>query len=68
MEAKYFKPRSVAWWASIGMIASGAFIAFDQLHGLEAAAAGLSRVYGGLSPAALINAGLLGLGLRGMNG
>lgn len=64
-ERKYFKPRSVTWWASVVPIVAGVFIALDQIHGLADWSAAVSEMAGGASPAVLINAGLAGIGLRG---
>jgi len=67
-ERKYFKPRSVTWWASVAPIAAGLFLAFEPVHGMSAWAASVSAAFGDAAPVVLINAGLAGIGLRGALG
>lgn len=62
---KYLKPKSLTWWASFVPIMAGAFIALEPVHGASAWVQAVSDMAGSLSPAVLINAGLLGIGLRG---
>jgi len=61
---KYFKPKSLTWWASFTPLAIGAFMASEPIHGLsdwvEVASNGT-----GMSAPVLINLGLAGIGLRG---
>ena len=65
---KYFKPRSVTWWASMLPIAAGVFIASEPLHGLTDWAMVVSSLFDDVSPAVLINMGLAGVGIRGALG
>jgi hypothetical protein len=44
---------------------AGALVASEPLHGWLALTATIDAVTGGVSPALLINAGLLGIGVRG---
>jgi len=62
---KYFKPKSLTWWASFAPLLAGLFIAAAPLHGLTAAVEVINSMTGGASAAILINAGLAGIGLRG---
>lgn len=62
---KYLKVKSVTWWASVVPLAAGVFLALEPVHGLTAWAAAVSSATGEVPPAALINAGLFGIGLRG---
>lgn len=62
---KYIKPRSVTWWASVTPLALGLFLAFEPMHGLVQWVEVINRATGGISAAMLINAGLVGIGLRG---
>ena len=61
---KYFKPKSLTWWASFAPLATGLFIAFEPVHGLLDVAESL-RAATGLDAPVLINMGLAGIGLRG---
>ena len=65
MDRKYIKPASVTWWASVAPIAGGAFIAFEPVHQLAEYASSVSALFGDASPGVLINAGLVGIGIRG---
>ena len=65
MERKYFKPRSVTWWAGFVPLGLGVFVASETVHGLSNYAAAASAMYGDVSPAVPINAGLALIGLRG---
>lgn len=62
---KYFKPKSVTWWASVAPLVAGMIVATEPLHGLTAAVDVINAITGNASPAILINAGLAGIGLRG---
>lgn len=62
---KYFKPRSVAWWASatpliLGIVAAVAPVVPNG----ETIAVVIDNMTGGVEPYILINAGLAGIGLR----
>ncbi len=62
---KYVKPRSLTWLASALPILAGLFIAFEPVHHLADWSRAVSRSFGDVSPYLLINAGLVGIGLRG---
>lgn len=65
MNSKYFKPTSVTWWASFVPLIGGAVVASEPLHGLTSIVQTINGISGDVPPAVLINAGLLGIGLRG---
>lgn len=65
MTSKYIKPKSITWWASVvpllvGLV-KGAAVGFPELQTVTLI---LDQYDGGLTPAALINIGLAGIGLR----
>ncbi|MBL4757401.1 MAG: hypothetical protein JKY32_07135 [Rhizobiales bacterium] len=62
---KYFKPRSLTWWASVVPMAGGVFIALEPMHGMGGVADSVSNLLGNVQPYILINAGLAGIGFRG---
>ena len=62
--SKYFKPRSLTWWASVSPLIMGLFMATEPLHGMASAAAAIQNATGQTAPV-LINAGLMGIGIRG---
>lgn len=62
---KYVKPGSLTWWSSFVPLFAGIFIATAQLHGLAQYAEIVSAIFGDVSPGVLVNAGLIGIGLRG---
>jgi hypothetical protein len=64
---KYFKPRSLTWWASIAPLAAGLFLATEPIHGLAGMADSI-RAGTGMNAPVLINMGLAGVGLRGALG
>lgn len=68
MERRYFKPRSLTWWASIVPVAAGLFLAFEPVHQITSWAQVIRSIAGETPPAVLINAGLAGIGLRGALG
>ena len=61
---KYFKPKSLTWWASVTPLVCGVFMATEPLHGLAEVVASLKNATGLTAPV-LINMGLAGIGLRG---
>ena len=61
---KYFKPKSLTWWASVTPLVCGVFMATEPLHGLVEVVASLKNATGLTAPV-LINMGLAGIGLRG---
>ena len=62
--SKYFKPASLTWWASVSPLIMGLFIASEPLHGMASAAMSVQNATG-MTAAMLINAGLMGIGIRG---
>ena len=62
---KYVKPLSLTWLASALPLAAGLFVAFEPVHHLVDWSKAVSLTFGGASPYLLINAGLVGIGLRG---
>lgn len=62
---KYFKPKSVTWWAAFVPLLAGLVVASEPVHGLGAIVQTIDSVTGHVSPAILINAGLVGIGFRG---
>lgn len=61
---KYFKPGSLTWWASVSPLLMGLFIASEPLHGMASAVLSIKNATGMTAPV-LINAGLVGIGIRG---
>lgn len=61
---KYFKPKSLTWWASIAPLAAGVFVATAPMHGFYDVATSVTNATGLTAPV-LINMGLAGVGLRG---
>jgi len=61
---KYFKPGSLTWWASVSPLLMGLFMASEPLHGMAAAVLSIQNATG-MSAPVLINAGLMGIGIRG---
>ncbi len=62
---KYWKPTSLTWLASATPLALGVFIATEPMHHLSEAVEAARNMTGGLTPYELINAGLIGIGIRG---
>lgn len=62
---KYVKPKSLTWWASFAPLVAGLYIAGLPVHGQAAMVQAVSAVFGNVPAAALINLGLVGIGLRG---
>ena len=60
---KYHMPKSLTWWASCIPLVMGLFIAFEPVHGLAQYADSVRNATGTTAPI-LINAGLVGIGLR----
>ena len=66
MEAKYFKPKSVTWWASVAPLIAGVVLALSAAFPAMAPVAAIINAASGDLPApVLINMGLIGIGLRG---
>lgn len=62
---KYVKPKSLTWWASLVPLVMGLILAFEPVHGWASVVAVIDGLTGGAAPAVLINAGLIGIGIRG---
>lgn len=62
---KYVKPKSLSWWASLVPLIAGLFMAGEPVHHLAQYVSVVKALFGGAEPAVLINAGLIGIGLRG---
>ena len=67
MSAKYFKPKSLTWWASVVPLGLGSFMAAEPIHGLIEYVDTVANATGMTAPM-LINAGLMGIGIRGAVG
>ena len=65
MDRRYFKPKSLTWWASVVPLLAGVIDATEPLHGLASITQTVRSMTGDVSPSILINAGLAGIGLRG---
>lgn len=66
MQSKYIKPNSVAWWASVAPLLAGIVLALSAAFpALLPLAAIIDAASGGMSAPVLINAGVMGIGLRG---
>tara|TARA_R110000850_G_scaffold18506_1_gene56671 strand:- start:1359 stop:1565 length:207 start_codon:yes stop_codon:yes gene_type:complete len=65
---KYFKPKSLSWWSAVVPLAAGLVVATEPLHGVGSIVQTIDSVTGHVSPAMLINAGLVGIGFRGAIG
>lgn len=62
---KYFKPKSVTWWASVVPLLLGLVMAFAPFYSSDVLVEVIYNLTGGMSPAMLINMGLAGIGIRG---
>lgn len=62
---KYVKPDSLTWWASLAPLLAGAIVATEPLHGQSAIVTTINNFTGNMSAAVMINAGLIGIGVRG---
>lgn len=65
---KYVKLKSLTWWSGFVPLTAGVFVALEPVHHLANYAEAVSTMYGGVSPAIPINAGLAIIGFRGSNG
>ena len=61
---EYIKLKSVTFWASFVPLLLGVVVATEPLHGLTAIVATVNALTGNVAPAVMINAGLLGIGIR----
>jgi len=63
---KYVKPKSITWWASVFPLLAGLLLAVaTAIPGLDPLAATIQGLFPETSATALINMGLVGVGLRG---
>jgi hypothetical protein len=64
---KYYKPKSLAWWASFAPLIGGVILALSEaLPQLRPAASVIQSLAGAdMTAARLVQLGLLGIGLRG---
>jgi 1,4-dihydroxy-2-naphthoate octaprenyltransferase len=62
---KYFRPKSVTWWASVTPLILGLVLALAQTLGWAPVISLIDIFAPGASPAMLVNLGLFGIGLRG---
>ena len=62
---KYFRPKSVTWWASVTPLLAGLILAIAQAFAWAPVIAIINTFAPGMGPAMLVNLGLLGIGLRG---
>lgn len=65
---KYIKPGSVTWWGGVAPLVTGLIIASEPLTGWADLSLTLRNVVGDVSPAALVNGGLIVIGLRAAPG
>lgn len=65
MNNKYVKTSSLTWWACFVPILAGIFLATEHLHQLHDWVLVVNQMTGGITPAVLINSGLVGIGVRG---
>lgn len=64
--SKYIKPKSLTWWASVFPLIAGVALAFtSSVPGMEGIAGIIGGFFPDMSAVALINMGLIGIGLRG---
>ena len=62
---KYWKPRSVTWWAGLVPLVAGLILATEPLHGWLDLVATINNMTGRVPAAVLINAGAVAIGMRG---
>lgn len=64
--SKYVKPKSLTWWASVFPLFAGIVLAIASvIPGFEVVVGMINGMFPELSAVALINMGLIGIGLRG---
>lgn len=64
--SKYVKPKSLTWWASVFPLFAGIALAVaSAVPGFEGLVSLINGMFPELSAVALINMGLIGIGLRG---
>lgn len=62
---RYFKPKSLSWWAGFAPLSAGLTVATLPMHGQTEVVDVVNNITGNLSAAALINTGAAVIGLRG---
>lgn len=62
---KYFRPKSVTWWASVFPLVMGIVLAVAQAFAWAPVIAIIAVFAPGMGPGTLVNLGLFGIGLRG---
>lgn len=65
MDRKYFKPKSVTWWAGTSLIATGAVLGVDVGYDVGPVADVLDAWTGRMGPSVLIAQGAGLVGIRG---
>lgn len=63
--SRYFKPRSVTWWAGLGLLLTGLLRGLDAAINLGPVAAVIDAWTGSIAPSVLILQGAGLIGLRG---
>lgn len=61
---KYIRPNSLTWWSSLVPLLAGLLLATEPLHGLSVWVDTINNLTGHLAPSVMINAGLIGIGMR----
>lgn len=64
-ERKYFKPKSLTWWASFVPLAAGCIVATQDFQEWTRVISSIDRASGEMTASQLIFVGLGGIGLRG---
>ena len=65
LRGKYWKPASLTWLISFGVLLAGAFKAAEPVHHFAAWVEVIDNLSGHKTAADLITAGLFGIGIRG---
>lgn len=65
---KYLKPKSLTWWSGFIPLVVGIFLASEEMHGLTALVNTINNITGAIPAVAMINFGLVAIGLRGKDG
>ncbi len=65
MNQKYFKPRSLTWWAGVALVLMGGLVGMAEAVNLGGWDRAINAWTGNLPPAALIAQGAGLIGLRG---
>jgi len=63
---KYFKPKSLTWWAGISSLSAGVVVAVSSSFGvLEPVGSFINALTGDIAPSIMVLYGLTAIGLRG---